>query len=400
MAPRRRPTPFASARSRSTRRSPTASSELAELVSDVRNAQDVVDLRAAPLRQVVPGLEGRAAARRRRRAGRPGRPDDDADQGEARREARRFDLREHRVAARASPRTRACALPRPPCSADRHHQLGRRVQLQLLDRAGPQRPRRDAGEAARAAGRARARRVGTGSRWSWTSFRRSSTSTSRLPRLLRSVFQQQPEVAHVYLGSHRHVMERIFNDENEPFWRSAKPIELRRIDPGDLRRVRSGPIPGDRKAARCRSWRQRCCDEPAAIPTRPRSSATSCGRRPSPEATSRRRSSGAPSRRCCAPSTPTSRCSGTTPRRRRSCCWERSQPSSPAGPSRSTIAAIIDCRRPPTCSAPPGRWSSARSSPRTAASTRSPSRSWPSGSGPTSAAPGPIRLSRRPAATV
>jgi uncharacterized protein len=51
-----------------------------------------------------------------------------------------------------------------------------------------------------------------------------------LPRLLRSVFQQQPEVAHVYLGSRRHVMERIFNDENEPFWRSAKPVELGRID--------------------------------------------------------------------------------------------------------------------------------------------------------------------------
>ena len=53
-----------------------------------------------------------------------------------------------------------------------------------------------------------------------------------LPRLLRSAFQQQPEVSHVYLGSRRHVMERIFNDENEPFWRSAKPVELKRIDPG------------------------------------------------------------------------------------------------------------------------------------------------------------------------
>jgi hypothetical protein len=54
---------------------------------------------------------------------------------------------------------------------------------------------------------------------------------SGLPKLMRAIFQQQPEVAHVYLGSKRHVMERIFNDENEPFWRSAKPIELGRIDP-------------------------------------------------------------------------------------------------------------------------------------------------------------------------
>ena len=49
---------------------------------------------------------------------------------------------------------------------------------------------------------------------------------ARLPKLMRAVFQQQPEVAHVYLGSKRHMMERIFNDENEPFWRSAKRMEL------------------------------------------------------------------------------------------------------------------------------------------------------------------------------
>jgi uncharacterized protein len=52
-----------------------------------------------------------------------------------------------------------------------------------------------------------------------------------LPKLMRSVFQEQPEVAHVYLGSKRHMMERIFNDENEPFWRSAKRMELGVIAP-------------------------------------------------------------------------------------------------------------------------------------------------------------------------
>lgn len=52
----------------------------------------------------------------------------------------------------------------------------------------------------------------------------------RLPNLLRAIFQQQPEVAHVYLGSRRHVMERIFNDRNAPFWRSAKLVELGPID--------------------------------------------------------------------------------------------------------------------------------------------------------------------------
>jgi hypothetical protein len=56
-----------------------------------------------------------------------------------------------------------------------------------------------------------------------------------LPRLMRAVFQEQPEVAHVYLGSRRHMMRRLFSDENEPFWRSAKPIELGVIAPDAFR---------------------------------------------------------------------------------------------------------------------------------------------------------------------
>jgi hypothetical protein len=48
----------------------------------------------------------------------------------------------------------------------------------------------------------------------------------RLPSMMRSIFQTQPDVAHVYLGSKRSLMRRLFNDRNEPFWRSAKPIEL------------------------------------------------------------------------------------------------------------------------------------------------------------------------------
>jgi uncharacterized protein len=54
---------------------------------------------------------------------------------------------------------------------------------------------------------------------------------AQLINIMRSVFQEQPEVAHVFLGSRRHMMERIFNDENEPFWRSAKQMELGPIDP-------------------------------------------------------------------------------------------------------------------------------------------------------------------------
>jgi uncharacterized protein len=75
-----------------------------------------------------------------------------------------------------------------------------------------------------------------------------------LPKLMRAIFQRQPEVAHVYLGSKRHVMDRIFNDENEPFWRSAKPIELALIDP-----ERFSPFIGERLRATGRGA------DPAAI---------------------------------------------------------------------------------------------------------------------------------------
>ncbi|MGE5273840.1 MAG: AAA family ATPase [Verrucomicrobiota bacterium] len=57
---------------------------------------------------------------------------------------------------------------------------------------------------------------------------------ARLPALMRAVFQAQPEVAHVYLGSRRAMMTRLFDDENEPFWRSAKLMELGVIAPEDF----------------------------------------------------------------------------------------------------------------------------------------------------------------------
>jgi hypothetical protein len=55
-----------------------------------------------------------------------------------------------------------------------------------------------------------------------------------LPALMRAVFQAQPDVAHVYLGSKRSLMHGIFNDANEPFWRSAKQMELGVIAPADF----------------------------------------------------------------------------------------------------------------------------------------------------------------------
>jgi hypothetical protein len=47
-----------------------------------------------------------------------------------------------------------------------------------------------------------------------------------LPALMRAIFQTQPNVAHLYAGSKRDMMQKLFNDENEPFFRSAKPMEI------------------------------------------------------------------------------------------------------------------------------------------------------------------------------
>jgi AAA+ ATPase superfamily predicted ATPase len=55
----------------------------------------------------------------------------------------------------------------------------------------------------------------------------------KLPTLMRAVFQEQPEVAHVYAGSKRDMMKRLFTDRNEPFFRSAKVMEIGAI-PVDL----------------------------------------------------------------------------------------------------------------------------------------------------------------------
>lgn len=65
-------------------------------------------------------------------------------------------------------------------------------------------------------------------------FQEITTIDPHYPRLMRAVFQTQPEVAHVYLGSKRHLMERIFDDANEPFWRSAKQLELGPIPTEDF----------------------------------------------------------------------------------------------------------------------------------------------------------------------
>jgi hypothetical protein len=54
---------------------------------------------------------------------------------------------------------------------------------------------------------------------------------SGLLALMYPVFQSQPEVAHLYLGSKRHMMSQIFDDEREPYWHSVQQIELGPVAP-------------------------------------------------------------------------------------------------------------------------------------------------------------------------
>ncbi|MFL5927096.1 MAG: AAA family ATPase [Gaiellaceae bacterium] len=61
---------------------------------------------------------------------------------------------------------------------------------------------------------------------SFDEFQEVTSIDPRLPALMRAVFQQQRDVAHVYAGSKRDMMRRLFDDEHEPFYRSAKTMEI------------------------------------------------------------------------------------------------------------------------------------------------------------------------------
>lgn len=47
-----------------------------------------------------------------------------------------------------------------------------------------------------------------------------------LPSRMRAIFQFQPDVAHVYLGSRQHLLRRVFTDANSPLYNSARVFPL------------------------------------------------------------------------------------------------------------------------------------------------------------------------------
>ena len=206
-------------------------SEIRELTRDILNGQDVVVLRTPPLRQDVTPLARHAGGRQEEGPRRSGQSDDDADEGAARRKARGHDLRAHRLRRSSAPAS-GCASS-PTCASARSSRSTPTTGTPSFSfDAGYPRQDVDATierllELPGQLAAERKRKVAL----VFDEFQEVVTIDPDLPKLMRSVFQEQPEVAHVYLGSKRHMMERIFNDENEPFWRSARQMELGVIDP-------------------------------------------------------------------------------------------------------------------------------------------------------------------------
>ena len=55
-------------------------------------------------------------------------------------------------------------------------------------------------------------------------------------RGLRSKIQHHDRVAYVFMGSRRHLLDKIFSDKNRPLYRIGKPFHLQRIPPDEFGR--------------------------------------------------------------------------------------------------------------------------------------------------------------------
>jgi uncharacterized protein len=56
----------------------------------------------------------------------------------------------------------------------------------------------------------------------------------KLPALMRSVFQRQDHVAHVFLGSRQRLLRQVFADRRQPLYRLARPMALESIAAEDF----------------------------------------------------------------------------------------------------------------------------------------------------------------------
>ena len=272
-----------------------------------------------------------------RGAGGRGRPDDDADEGEARGEVRRS--RSTTTSPRSSSRRRSvCASSRTcascrwsPSTRDGVHELqlhpvaAREDIDDTLERL-LELPAQLAAE--QASGRSSLLRRVPG----------SHRHRPELPALMRAVFQEQPEVAHVYVGSKRDMMQRLFNDENEPFYRSAKTMEIGAI-PEPLQGVRRRSVRPNRPR-RERRRRRRPARDHGGHPYATQELPTPSGRKSPTGFTAPRRP-----RRCSRGGAPRGERAlhaplGAAPRAPRSSCCRRSppRPGRPLGDALSRAA--------------------------------------------------------------
>jgi len=57
-----------------------------------------------------------------------------------------------------------------------------------------------------------------------------------IEKLMRSKFQYHKNVTYLFMGSKRHMLMRMFNDESRPFYKFSKPMELGRIPKQDFKK--------------------------------------------------------------------------------------------------------------------------------------------------------------------
>lgn len=60
--------------------------------------------------------------------------------------------------------------------------------------------------------------------------------TDQLTKVIRSLTQPHDNISYIYMGSKKHLIMDMFNNPNNPFYRSAKPFPLERIDKAELMR--------------------------------------------------------------------------------------------------------------------------------------------------------------------
>ncbi len=58
----------------------------------------------------------------------------------------------------------------------------------------------------------------------------SQLKTDKLEKFMRSVFQSHKNISYIFMGSKKHLIYDMFNNPGRPFYRSAKPFPLHKIE--------------------------------------------------------------------------------------------------------------------------------------------------------------------------